>query len=100
MSPEILAIFADWGPVGAVLVAIWVFVQYVKTRDKADADKDELFIRVLDQRDKNLIAALQKIDGTSDRQWEVLNKLNINITLLNDRLAQSNNVFSKAIQHD
>ena len=100
MTPEILAILADWGPVGAVLVAIWFFVQYVKTRDKADSDKDALFIKVLEQRDRAMTESLNKLDTTNERQWEVLNKINTNVTLLNERLTNNHNVFTRAINHD
>ena len=100
MSAELLAVLADWGPVGAVLVAIWFFVQYVKTRDSADAAKDALFIQVLEQRDRAMTAALDKLDTTNERQWEVLNKINTNVTLLNERLTNNHNVFSKVINHD
>ncbi len=65
MESEVLKALTGWGPLGGVLVVVWFFIQYLKSRDQAqkerDAEHSSLTSRALDAIDSSRMAMTEMV---------------------------------------
>lgn len=85
----------QWGVAGIVLVVVHFFLQYIKhrdkdltdllkTTDKRHAEKDDLFVQSLRERDKTM-------KQTIDEQTQVIRKLDETIIRLDTKISNNAN---------
>ena len=88
-------ILLEWGIAGIVLVVVWVFINYIQGRDKdlkslietndrRHAEKDQMFVSSLKERDNTLAEAM-------DDHTKMLRKLDETIIRLDAKSGNNHN---------